>query len=81
MIPLRPFAHLQAGSQTNPERAYYVPVDSIRAILDACPDDQWRTIVALARFAGLRCPSEIVALRWGDVNEQPGRLTVRPVKN
>jgi len=44
------------------------------------PDDQWRAVVALSRFAGLRCPSEIMALRWGDVNWERGRLTVRSPK-
>ena len=36
--------------------------------------------MALSRFARLRCPSEIVALRWGDVNWERGRLTVRSPK-
>ncbi len=80
LIPSSPFAELRAGSQDNPDRAYYVTVESIRAILAACPDDEWRAIVALSRYAGLRCPSEIVALRWGDVNWERLRLTVRSPK-
>lgn len=80
LIASNPFAELRAGSQSNPDRAYYVTPASVRAILDACPDDQWRAIVALSRFAGLRCPSEIVALRWGDVNWEHGRLMVRSPK-
>jgi integrase len=65
LIPANPFEELRAGSQSNPERAFYVAPESVRAILAACPDDQWRAIVALSRYAGLRCPSEVVALRWG----------------
>ncbi|MFN7374500.1 MAG: tyrosine-type recombinase/integrase [bacterium] len=80
MIPSNPFADLRAGSQSNPDRAFYVTREAIAAILDACPDDQWRAIIALSRFAGLRCPSEIVALRWGDVNWERGRLMVRSPK-
>jgi integrase len=80
LIPSSPFADLRAGSQSNPDRAFYVAPESIRAILAACPDDQWRAIVALSRYAGLRCPSEIVALRWGDVNWERGRLMVRSPK-
>ena len=80
LIASNPFADLRAGSQSNPDRAFYVTVETIRAILAVCPDDQWRAIVALSRFAGLRCPSEIVALRWGDVNWERGRLMVRSVK-
>ena len=80
LIPSSSFADLRAGSQSNPDRAYYVAPEPIRAILAACPDDQWRAVVALSRYAGLRCPSEIVALRWGDVNWERGRLTVRSPK-
>lgn len=80
LIASSPFADLRAGSQSNPDRSYYVDAESIRAILEVCPDDQWRAVVALSRFAGLRCPSEIVALRWGDVNWERGRMMVRSPK-
>ncbi len=80
LIPVSPFADLRAGSQSNPDRSHYVPIESVRAILAACPDDHWRAIVVLSRFAGLRCPSEIVRLRWTDVNWERGRLTVRSPK-
>lgn len=80
LITSNPFSELRAGSQSNPDRAFYVDAESIRAIMHACPDDQWRAIVALSRFAGLRCPSEIAALRWGDVNWERGRLMVRSPK-
>jgi len=80
LIPASPFADLRSGSQSNPDRAHYVAVETVQAILDACPDDQWRAIVALSRFAGLRCPSEIALLRWGDVNWERGRLMVRSPK-
>lgn len=62
------------------DRAHYVAPESIRAILAVCPDDQWRAIIALSRYAGLRCPSEVGLMRWGDVNWERGRLTVRSPK-
>lgn len=80
LIPTSPFADLRAGSQANPDRSVYIPRDTIAAVMEACPDDQWRAIVALSRYAGLRCPSEVVGLRWGDVNWERGRLTVRSPK-
>ena len=80
LIPSSPFADLRAGSQSNPERSHYVDAEATRAVLAACPDDQWRAIVALSRYAGLRCPSEVVRLTWGDVNWERGRLTVRSPK-
>jgi integrase len=80
IVPASPFADLRAGPQSNPDRAHYVPVDDVRAILDACPDAQWRAIVSLVRFAGLRCPSEVGGLRWSDVDFAQHRLTVRSPK-
>lgn len=80
LIPSNPFADLRAGSMANPDRAFYVTRGAIAAILAACPDDQWRAIVALSRYAGLRCPSEVAGLKWGDVNWERGRLTVRSPK-
>ena len=52
----------------------------IAAVLDACPNIQWRLVVTLCRLAGLRCPSEVGALTWGDVNWEKGRLVVRSPK-
>ncbi len=80
MLASNPLADLRSGSQANPERAHYVSPATVRAIMAACPDDQWRAIIALSRYAGLRCPSEVGLLRWGDVNWERGRLTVRSPK-
>lgn len=51
--------------------------ESATAILESCPDQEWRTIFALARFGGLRCPSELLALRWSDIVWDRGRVKVR----
>jgi integrase len=75
-----PFDGLRPGSQANPARARYVPVETIRDVLDACPSVEWQLVVGLARYAGLRCPTEIGELTWGDINWEKGRLTVRAKK-
>ena len=80
MLPSSPMDDLRAGSQANPDRSFYVDAETTEAVLDACPDDAWRAIVALSRFAGLRCPSEVGLLRWGDILWDRGRLTVRSPK-
>lgn len=40
----------------------------------------WRLIISLARFGGLRCPSEVLSLRWQDIDWKAGRITVRSPK-
>ena len=51
-----------------------------KQVLDACPDAQWRLLFALSRFGGLRCPSEHLGLRWGDVDWERNRITVHSPK-
>jgi integrase len=54
--------------------------EEITKVLAACPDAQWRVIVALSRFGGLRCPSDQLALTWGDIDWEANRMTVRSPK-
>jgi integrase len=75
-----PLEHLRAGSQANPARAFYVTLEATEAILAKCPSLDWKVIVGLGRYAGLRVPSEIVAMTWDDVLWDSGRLVVRPSK-
>jgi len=71
-----PLDGLRPGSQANPARSRYVPLEVIDDVIEACPSVDWRLVVGLARRAGLRCPSEMADLRWGDVNWDKGALTV-----
>ena len=76
MIASNPFDGIRAGSQTNAKRGYYVPVETIMRAIDKCPDVEWRAILGLCRFAGLRCPSEVVLLKWTDVHFDRSRIIV-----
>ena len=49
-------------------RRWLLTRDMAEKVLAACPDNEWRLIFALARFGGLRTPSETLLLRWDDVN-------------
>lgn len=45
-------------------------------MLTACPDGEWRLLVALSRHGGLRTPSESLALTWQDVHWERSRIRV-----
>lgn len=45
-------------------------------MLKTCPDQDWRMIFALTRYAGMRCPSEVTALKWNDVLWDRSRLRI-----
>lgn len=67
IINRNPFDGLKFPSQKNPSRLFFVDRESCQKVLDACPNLQWRLIFSLARFGGLRIPSELVGLQWSDV--------------
>lgn len=75
-----PFAHIKPGAMTNPERQFFVSHEMTMKVIECCPNTEWRLIVALSRFGGLRCPSEHQALGWRDINWECGRFTVRSPK-
>jgi integrase len=79
MIPESPFAALKSGATPSTNERYITPEET-RKILDACPDARWRLLVGLARYAGLRIPSESYSLRWRDVLLEQHRLDVRSPK-
>jgi hypothetical protein len=57
-----------------------ITMEDYAKLLEACPNQEWRTIIALARFGGLRCPSELKQLRWSDIDWKGNRFLVRSLK-
>jgi hypothetical protein len=68
LIHENPFEDIKAGNEKNRERNYFVTGEVTKKVLDACPDAEWRLLVALARYGGLRCPSETLSLTWPDIS-------------
>jgi len=76
LIAENPMQDVKAGPQDNKSREYFVTVEETEKIIAACPDAEWRLIVALARYGGLRTPSETFALTWLCVDWERGRVRV-----
>ena len=68
------------GSFVNRDNDRIVSMDEYAKLLDASPNQEWRTIIALARIGGLRCPTELQQLRWSDVDWEQNRFVVRSPK-
>lgn len=71
-----PFADVKAPQQVNPDREYFVTREQAQKVLDACPSAEWRLILALSRYGGLRCPSEHLSLKWGHIDWENDRMMV-----
>ena len=74
-----PFDGIRCGTFSE-DRFFFVPPETASAVLDALPTSAWRLAFALARWGGLRVPSEVTALTWKDVSWERERFTVRSVK-
>ncbi len=79
IIASNPFEHLKSGATASKYTRYITP-DEIQRIIDACPSAEWRLLFGLARYAGLRIPSESHTLTLADIDFEHGRLTVRSPK-
>jgi integrase len=66
-----PLAGFAEGSYRNPAKDRVVTMEEYHKLLAACPDQEWRVIIALARIGGLR-PCEIMVLRWSDIGVGKG---------
>lgn len=80
LIARNPLTGLKAGKMSNAERMRYVPAAHVAKIMEHCPDAEWQAIFALARFGGLRVPSETNALLLTDIDMERGRVTIRSPK-
>ena len=63
-----------------PARSHFADRDATGRLLAAAPDHHGRMIIALARYGGLRCPSEVLSLRWQDIDWDAGRIVVTSPK-
>jgi len=71
-----PFTGVQVAAVVNQARNVFGPRADVAAILEACPDAEWRAMVCLSRFAGLRLPSEVLSLKWEHIDWEKQRITV-----
>ncbi len=78
LIETNPFqdAKINVVVKGNRSKQVFVDRQDIQKVIDSCPDAEWRLLVGLARFGGLRIPSEALSLRWEHVNWERNELLV-----
>lgn len=80
LLTENPFAEVRSPAVGIADRQFFVTLETTAKLLDACPNHHWRTIIGLARYGGLRCPSEVLSLRWSDVLWAENRIVVQSPK-
>ena len=80
LVTANPFLDLPSIIRGDKAKFRFVTRDEIFRVLESCPSAEWRGLVVLSRFGGLRVPSEALKLRWADVDWHNGRMTVHSTK-
>ena len=75
LIDENPFAEVKIPTANVSARQRFIDRDKVQKLLDAA-NPIWRIIIALCRFGGLRCPSEVLSLEWRHVDWEHNRITV-----
>ena len=66
ILARNPFSGVPTTIQSNEEKQVFVDADTVRTVIANAPDPELAGIIALARFGGLRTPSEFRHLKHGD---------------
>lgn len=80
LLTVNPFINVKTSGTVNESRRFYVKAEWLPKLLDACPDQNWRTFLTLARIGGLRVDSETSILTWDDVDFENNLLTIHSPK-
>lgn len=80
LIAENPWLDVKRSARTNPERQQYIPWEAIQQAIDKAPNADWRLLIAGARIAGWRTPSEPLSLRWEDIDWERSRMTITSPK-
>jgi integrase len=75
LIDENPFSEVKIPTANVSARQRFIGRDMVQKLLDVA-NPTWRTIIALARYGGLRCPSEVLSLERLHVDWERNRITV-----
>ena len=75
IISRNPFAAVSATAVIPDSRKCFVERSTIDALMAVC-DTTWKTILALARYGGLRTPSETLSITWEGIDWNKRRMLI-----
>jgi integrase len=58
----------------------YISAETTTRVLSQCPDAQMHVMIAFARYGGLRFPSEILPLKWEDIDWENRKVLIHSPK-
>ncbi|MEO2017295.1 MAG: tyrosine-type recombinase/integrase [Fuerstiella sp.] len=79
LVPSNPFRNQASNTQDNEDSKVRISAEVIKTVIEAAPTVQWKLMIALWRFAGLR-KMEAMHLIWNDILWDEGMIRVRSTK-
>ena len=76
MLPDNPFEDVKGPRASDIDRQAYVSTEIVERLIDATPSLEWKLLLPMARYLGLRVPSEPFSLTWDCVDWERGQLRV-----
>ncbi len=80
ILPSNPFQRLRGEKPINRARQQFIAPDSVKKVMATVQNLEFRAVVALSRWGGLRIPSEAFSLQWKHIDWIRQRLNVPAVK-
>ncbi len=80
LVERNPFKGLVGTTIPVPERQFFIDRDTVDDLLNECPTTEHRLMLLFARYLGVRVPSEIVPLKWSDVNWKAMQIIITSPK-
>lgn len=78
-ITKNPFSGMRGWTESNRERDHYVSRATVEKLIEHA-DPQMRLLLAITRYAGVRCPSEAVPFEWDWIRWEESTLRVKSPK-
>ena len=80
IIERNPFGDVSIKASMDKGRQHFITADETKRLVECAPNWEWRTIIGLCRFAGARCLSEVLTLRWENVDWERNRIRLTSPK-
>ncbi len=80
ILETNPFDGLSASTAIDATRSAYVSQEHAELILSKIASEECRLAFLLARWAGLRVPSEIVTMQWTHIDWENNTITIHSLK-
>ena len=68
LIAKNPFEDVKRPRDNDADRQAYVPVEVVERLIEATPHLEWKLLLSMARYLGVRVPSEPFSMTWDCVN-------------